>query len=145
MWRGVAVALLGVLLGAAGEPPQRPFLRIEAGGHIGAIAHLAVDAAGHLLASAGYDKTIRLWSLPDGAERAVLRPPIGTAEEGEIYAVALTPDGRRLFAGGATCGQWDRTFCIYVFDTAKATLAGLLPGLPAPVNDLADTATKGAL
>ncbi len=137
MWRGAAALFLAVVLGAAGEPPQRPFLRIEAGGHTGAVAHLAVDAAGHLLASGSYDKTIRLWSLPDGVERAVLRPPIGTAEEGEIYAVALTPDGKRLFAAGATCGQWDGTFCVYVFDTAKATLTALLPGLPAPVNDLA--------
>ena len=144
MWRGLAAGLLALLLApqpsAAGEPPQRPFLRIEAGGHTGTIAHLAVDAAGHLLASASYDKTIRLWSLPDGVERAVLRPPIGTAEAGEIYAVALTPDGKRLFAAGATGGQWDGSFCVYVFDTAKAALAFLLPGLPAPVNDLAVSA-----
>ncbi len=133
-----AAGILLLTLGGAfaGEPPAAPFLRIEAGGHTGAIARLAADASGRLLASAGYDKTVRLWSLPGGTERAVLRPPIGTLQEGEIYAVAITPDGKRVFAAGATGGQWDGTFAIYLFDTERGTLAGLLGGLPSPINDL---------
>ncbi len=121
---------------SAQTPPQEPFLRIEAGGHIGAVPHLAVDASGRLLATAGYDKTVRLWSLPDGKARAVLRPPIGPDQEGEIYAVAITPDGRRVFAAGATGGSWDGTFSIYLFDVRRGALAGRLPGLPSPVNAL---------
>jgi WD40 repeat protein len=122
---------------AAQTPPQEPLLRIEAGGHIGAVPHLAVDASGRLLATAGYDKTVRLWSLPDGKPRGVLRPPIGTDQEGEIYAVAITPDGRRVFAAGATGGSWDGTFSIYMFDVRRGALIGRLPGLPSPVNALA--------
>jgi hypothetical protein len=152
-WRRAAAAcvttLLLVLLRLvpvlAGEPPQQPFLRIEAGGHTSAVAHLAVDAAGTLLATASYDKTLRLWSLPDGAPRAVLRPPIGTLQEGELYALAMAPDGSRVFAAGATGGQWDGTFSIYAFDTAGGGLIGRLPGLPAPVNDLAVSADGGRL
>src|SRR5207248_10885850 len=83
------------------------------------------------------DKTVRLWSLRDGRPVAVLRPPLGERQEGEIYAVAITPDGRRVFAAGATGGAWDSTFSVYMFDPEKGTLSGLLPGLPAPVNDLA--------
>src|SRR5580704_2645889 len=135
--------LLGLLVllpaGAASAqtPPQEPFLRIKAAGHIGSVPHLAVDASGRLLATAGYDKTIRLWSLPDGKPRGVLRPPIGVEQEGEIYAVAVTPDGRRVFAAGATGGQWDGTFSVYLFDTRRGVLVGRMPGLPSPVNALA--------
>ena len=130
-----AILLAALLAGAAAPaaPPARPFLRIEAGGHIGAVAALSVAASGRLLATAGYDKTVRLWSLPDGVERAVLRPPIGPRREGELYAVALSPDGRRVLAGGATGGSWDRSFSLYLFSVRRARMIGRLPGLPAPV------------
>jgi len=141
MMRRAVAAVLWLLASAvaalAADPPQAPILRIEAGGHTGAVPRLAVDAAGRILATAGYDKTVRLWSLRDGEPVAVLRPPIGERQEGEIYAVAITPDGRRVFAAGATGGAWDGTFSVYVFDAEKGSLSGLLPGLPAPVNDLA--------
>ena len=144
MMRQLPGALLAILLswfaltspGAAQKPPQDPFLRIEAGGHIGAIPHVSVDQQGRKLATAGYDKTVRIWSLPDGKQRKVLRVPIGSQQEGELYAVALTPDGSRVFAAGATGGQWSGTFCIYVFDVNNGSLLGLLAGLPSPVNDL---------
>jgi WD40 repeat protein len=122
------------------EPPQQPILRIETGAHTAPVARLATDAAGRLLASVSDDKTLRLWSLPDGTPRGVLRPPIGLAEEGELYAVALTPDGSRAFAAGSTCRSWDGSFCIYVFDIPGSRLAARLPGLPAPVQHLAISA-----
>ena len=47
-------------------PDQRPFLRIETGMHTAPIRRIGVDAACRLLATASDDKTVRLWSLPDG-------------------------------------------------------------------------------
>jgi hypothetical protein len=120
----------------AQEPPQNPFLRIEAQAHTAPVARLSADAAGRILASVSDDKTLRLWDLPEGTQRAVLRPPIGTEAEGELYAVALTPDGRRVFAAGYTGAAWDRAFAIYLFDTASGRLLARLPGLPAPVQHL---------
>ena len=138
----LGVALLGIGFGAAlaqapAEPPQQPFLRVEAAAHTAPIARLATDAEGRLLATVSDDKTLRLWDLPDGTLRAVLRPPIAPEAEGELYAVALTPDGRRAFAAGWTGAAWDRSFVIYLFDTVTGRLLARLPGLPAPVQHLA--------
>jgi WD40 repeat protein len=121
-------------------PPQAPILRIDAGGATGAVARVSVDAAGTLMAAAGYDKVVRLYSLPDDVLRGTLRPPIGPAEEGELYAVAMSPDGATVFAAGATGGSWDRSFCIYLFSVAGQKLLARLPGLESPVNDLAVSA-----
>jgi DNA-binding beta-propeller fold protein YncE len=134
--------LLGLMPAAAqadapAGPTQAPILRIEAGGPTSAVTHVSVDAAGTLMAAASYDKTVRLYSLPDDIERSVLRPPIGAREEGELYAVALTPDGKTCFAAGATGGAWDGSFSIYMFNVAQNRLVARLPGLPSPVYDLA--------
>ena len=63
---------------ALDEPPQQPFLRVEAEAHIAPVARLATDAAGSVLASVSDDKTLRLWNLPEGTPRLVIRPPMGT-------------------------------------------------------------------
>jgi hypothetical protein len=133
----LAICSAAAPAGSQNGPPQAPILRIEAGGPTGAVAHVAVNAAGTLMAAAGYDKTVRLFSLPDGIQREVLRPPIGALREGELYAVALSPDGKTLFAAGATGGAWDGSFSIYMFSVAQNRLLARLPGLAAPVNDLA--------
>ena len=83
-------------------PDQQPFLRIETGMHTGVIRGIGVDTACSLLATASDDKTVRLWSLPDGKPKRVVRLPIGDGNLGKVYATAMSPDGRWLAAGG-----WD--------------------------------------
>ena len=118
-------------------PPQAPVLRIEAGAHTAPVSRLAVDAAGRVLATVADDKTLRLWALPDGTALGVLRPPIGAREEGDLHAVALSPDGSRAFVAGHTGREWDGAFAVYVFDTASGRMLARLPGLPTPVQHLA--------
>ena len=82
-------------------PDQQPFLRIETGMHTAPVQGIGVDAACRLLATGSDDKTVRLWSLPDGKLQRILRLPIGTYG-GRVYATAFSPDGSWLAAGG-----WD--------------------------------------
>src|SRR5580693_6412870 len=67
-------------------PDQRPVLRIETGMHTAPIKGIGVDAACSLLATASDDKTVRLWSLPDGKLERVVRLPIGEGDAGKVYA-----------------------------------------------------------
>ena len=131
------VAVVAPAVAQVPDPPQQPFLRVEAAAHTAPVARLATDAAGRILASVSDDKTLRLWDLPEGTLRAVLRPPIAPEAEGELYAVALTPDGRRVFVAGWTGAAWDRSYAIYLFDTGSGRMLARLPGLPAPVQHLA--------
>ena len=86
-------------------PDQRPVLRIETGMHTAVIEKVSVDAACTRLATASDDKTVRVWSLPDGRLERTIRLPIGAGSGGKVHAVALSPDGRRLAAGG-----WDASW-----------------------------------
>ena len=77
-------------------PDQRPFLRIETGMHTAAIRRIGVDAACTLLATSSDDKTVRLWSLPDGQPKRVIRLPIGEGDSGKIASVAISGDRELL-------------------------------------------------
>ncbi|WP_291297323.1 caspase family protein [Elioraea sp.] len=144
-WLLAAVGLATPIAAQPAAPPDTPFIRIEAGGHAAPVTRLATDAAGTLLATASDDKTVRLWALPSGESRGVLRAPIGPEAEGELFAVALSPDGRRAYAGGITGFAWDRSFSIYLFDTATQRMLGRLSGLPAPINHIAVSADGSRL
>jgi hypothetical protein len=80
-------------------PDQQPFLRIETGMHTAGINRIGVDAACSLLATASDDKTVRLWSLPDGKPKRVVRLPIGDGLcDGDVVGRALAR-GRRVGRG----------------------------------------------
>ncbi|MGE0723547.1 MAG: WD40 repeat domain-containing protein, partial [Alphaproteobacteria bacterium] len=126
---------------APAEPPGQPFLRVDPGFHTQIVNRVATDGEGRIAATASDDKTIRLWSVADGRALSTIRVPIAEGDqEGEIYAVAISPDGATLLAGGHTGWAWDRAFCLYLFDVVNQRLRGRLPRLPAPINHIAYSA-----
>src|SRR5262245_33029598 len=65
-------------------------------GHTAAIKHLAFDAAGKRLASAGADKSVRIWDVATGQ---LLR--LYTGHSDEVKAVTFSPDGTIVASGSA--------------------------------------------
>ena len=130
-------ALAAPVTDAASEPPAEPFLRIETGMHTAIINRISVDASGRLAATASDDKTVRLWSLPEGKPVGILRVPVGAGPEGSLYSVALSPDGRTVAAAGFVGQQWDGRPSLYLFDVASRKIKARLPRLPSEVLHLA--------
>lgn len=117
-------------------PATRPILRIEAGMHTAPIHRIDVDAQGRYLVTGSEDKTVRVWSLPEGKLLRVLRPPVGEGNEGKVNAVAISPDGRLIACGGWTGYEWDKSRSLYLFDRESGSLVRRIPGLPNVVFDL---------
>lgn len=118
------------------DPPG--ILRLNTDMHTARINHIAVDAKEQYLVTGSHDKTARVWSLPDGKLLRVLRPPIGDGDEGKVYAVAISPDGKTVAVGGWTdCNEKGKSCSIYLFDRATGELQRRLSGLPSGIAYLA--------
>jgi len=129
------IPLQFTLAAQTADPPSTPFLRIETGMHAAMIWRIDTDAAGRFLVTASDDKTARVWNLENGNLLKVLRPPQGYGNDGKLNAVAISPDGATLAAGGWT-GATGSNNAIYLFDRASGTLRRRLDGLPGVVNHL---------
>jgi WD40 repeat protein len=64
-------------------------------GHSGDITSLAFSPSGSMLASSSLDKTIRLWSVPDGKLIRTIK-----GHTGGVHSVAFSPKGAFLVSGG---------------------------------------------
>jgi hypothetical protein len=124
----LALAMWGT--GRAEPLPTAPLLRIETGRHTAFIHALAIDEAADRVYSASEDKTVRVWRASDGRLLDTFRVPAGARAEGQLYALALSPDHRLLAVAGWTCWDSESAACIYLLDAATGALVARLRGLP---------------
>jgi WD40 repeat protein len=115
--------------------PEEPMLRIEAGMHTAGISRIDVDGAGRFLVTASHDKTVRVWELPGGRLLHIIRPPAGAGFAGQMYSVAISPDGKAIAAGGSSGGADSQS--IYIFDRESGALRRRIAGLPRVADHLA--------
>ena len=104
---------------------DRPVLAVDPGVHTGAIWSLAVDADGRFAVTGSVDRTVRIWSLADGKLLSTIWIPVGPEKVGAVYAVAISPDGSTIAAGGYTEKRYSGT-AIYLFDRESGTSFGEL-------------------
>ena len=121
----------------AAEPSTKPVLRIETGMHTAMINRIGLDQANRWAVSTSDDKTLRLWELPDGRLVRIFRPFIGEGNEGRLYSVAISSDGKQIACGGWTGRDWEGANHIYLFDRATGWLTARIMGLPSMIHHLA--------
>jgi cytochrome c len=91
-------------------------------GHTGPVAAIAVSPDGKTLASASWDRTVRLWPLPQG------RPRVLEGHTQNVNGVAFTPDGKAVVSAG-----YDATLRIWPMSGGPATIRTL----PTPLDAVA--------
>jgi len=123
-------------IASAGEPQ----LMVDTGGHMAIIKGLTFTPDSKFLISAADDKVIRIWDWRTGKTVRTLRGQATAGDEGKIYTLALSPDGKTLAVGGwmATFTGTNRTEVgtIRLFDLASGSLTGVLIGHTSVVNGL---------
>lgn len=99
----LVVFVLAVCTTAA-PAAEMPHLRLETGGHTARVMQVAFTPDGSTLVSAGFDKVVRVWDARTGAQRRVLRGPLGNRFQGSLNALAVASDGS-VYAGGYAVSQ----------------------------------------
>jgi WD40 repeat protein len=138
----LAVLALGrIAPAAATEPPKtatglydRPVLVFDPGVHTAPIRRADIDADGRFAVTGSLDRTVRIWSVADGRLLRTIRLPVGPGNVGRVDAVAISPDGALVAAGGWT--RWteaDRQEQIYLFDHTTGALVKRIDGLSSTV------------
>src|SRR5271165_6816715 len=117
---------------AAAKPKlaeDAPIPMLDTGGHMALITGIAFTPDGKQLVSVSYDKTIRVWDLATGKTVRIMRGDAEPGNVGQLFALALSPDGKWVAAG-----RWTHQECagrcgeIRLYDFASGKLAALLKG-----------------
>jgi WD40 repeat protein len=108
-----------------------PYLRVETGDHEADINALALLDNWGALVTVSDDKTARIWSAAKLEPEGILRPPVGPADEGALYAVATHGDQIVLAGRTGTPGH----YALYFFNR-QGRAQGSISGISQPITAL---------
>lgn len=137
-----ALVVLFIAANRAAAEDSAPsfFLDLDTGGHRAAVKDVAWTPDGQFLVSASDDKTIRVWDAASGVSVRTIRGQIGPGNEGKVFAVAVSPDGKTIAAGGwfgPGLGESPPYGDIRLFDLATGRIKGVLKHADLPTYSLA--------
>lgn len=128
----LALACSAALTAARAEDPEVDYrLDLDTGGHRGTVKDMAFTPDGELLVSASDDKTIRVWDWRSGVTLRTIRGYFGDGHDGKVFAVAVSPDGTTIAAGGyfgPGLGADPPYGDVRLFDLATGRMKAVLPG-----------------
>ena len=78
---------------------KEAILQLDTKGHTAKISDIIVTKSGDIISSS-VDKTIRVWSSKTAKEKRKILGQIGAGSEGQIFAMALSPNNEFLAIGG---------------------------------------------
>ncbi len=115
---------------AAAKPAaDGPLPMLDTGGHMAMINRIAFTPDGRQLVSASDDKTIRVWDLASGKTVRTIRGESALGDAGKVYAMALSPDGKWLAAGGYLHEtDYPLRHAIRLYEFGSGKLVALLKG-----------------
>jgi WD40 repeat protein len=104
-------------------------LMLDTGGHMSKVWKVLVTPDGKQIVSSSDDKVIRVWDIAAGKTVRTIRGQVGPGNEGKLYSIALSPDGKWLAVGGWTHPQCaGRCGDVRLYDFASGKLVGLFKG-----------------
>ncbi|TPN55172.1 MULTISPECIES: caspase family protein [unclassified Mesorhizobium] len=138
-WLAVAGALVSASIARAEDVPDF-HLDLDTGGHSAQVTDLAFTPDGEDIVSASDDKTIRIWDWQSGVTLRTIRGYLGNGSDGKIFAVAVSPDGKTIAAGGyfgVGLGDKPPYGDVRLFDFATGKMKAVLKAADYAIYDLA--------
>ena len=87
--------------------PDKPYMVLSNTKHLQRVSKVLYTPDGKEIVTASWDKTIRVWNAANGELKRIIRVPAKPGSEGQIYCMAMSPDGKYLAAAGYSVGAGD--------------------------------------